>query len=152
MNTRRTNASDLRLRRGAPCPAPTIGAVDALLLGLAAVVGVLVGAAAALAIRVSEREQQHTDSDEVPQPLLPPGSAEVLALLRSSTVVLDSEDRVVRASPSAYAFGLVREQRMLSPQLLELVRQVRRDGEIRELELELPRGPIGSATQTLLAG
>ena len=125
--------------------------MDALLTGLAAVVGVLVGAAAVLAIRASEREQAQAAPDEVPPPLLPPGAAEVLALLRSSTVVLDTADRVVRASPAAYLFGLVREERLLSDELLEMVRQVRRDGEIRERELELRRGPIGSATLAVQA-
>ena len=78
--------------------------MESLLIGLAAVVGLLVGAAAALAFRVSEREQQVPDH-EVPTQLLPPGAADVLALLRSSTVVLDAEDRVVRSSPAAYSFG-----------------------------------------------
>jgi two-component system, OmpR family, sensor histidine kinase SenX3 len=124
--------------------------VESLLIGLAAVVGLLVGAAAALAFRVSEREQRVPD-DEVPAQTLPPGAADVLALLRSSTVVLDAEDRVVRASPAAYSFGLVREQRLLSDELLDLARAVRRDGEIRELELELARGPLGSATVAVQA-
>jgi two-component system sensor histidine kinase SenX3 len=120
--------------------------VDALLTGLAAVIGVLVGAAAVLAIRASEYEQRRA-APAVPAtaPVLPPGAADVLALLRSTAVVLDAEDRVVRASPAAYAFGLVREQRLLSDELREMARQVRRDGEIREHELDLPRGPIGSA-------
>ena len=124
--------------------------MESLLIGLAAVVGLLVGAAAALAFRVSEREQRVPD-DEVPAQTLPPGAADVLALLRSSTVVLDAEDRVVRASPAAYSFGLVREQRLLSEELLELARAVRRDGEIREVELELARGPLGSATVAVQA-
>ncbi|MDQ1598936.1 MAG: two-component system, OmpR family, sensor histidine kinase SenX3, partial [Actinomycetota bacterium] len=124
--------------------------MESLLIGLAAVVGLLVGAAAALAFRVSEREQRVPD-DEVPAQTLPPGAADVLALLRSSTVVLDAEDRVVRSSPAAYSFGLVREQRLLSEELLGLVRAVRRDGEIRELELELARGPLGSATTAVQA-
>ena len=126
--------------------------MDALLLGLAAVVGVLVGAAAVLATRVSEREQHAVEVDDAaPAPLLPAGAADVLALLKSSTVVLDADDRVIRASPAAYAFGLVKEARLLQPDMLELVRQVRRDGEIRERELELRRGPIGSATLAVLA-
>jgi two-component system sensor histidine kinase SenX3 len=125
--------------------------VDALLTGLAAVVGVLVGAAAVLAIRASEHEQAHAAPDEVPPPLLPPGAAEVLAILGSSTVVLDTDDRVVRASPAAYLFGLVREERLRSDELLEMVRQVRRDGEIRQRELEMRRGPIGSATLAVQA-
>jgi two-component system sensor histidine kinase SenX3 len=126
--------------------------VNALLIGLAAVVGVLVGAAAVLATRASEREQRASPVDETaPPPLLPVGAADVLALLKSSTVVLDADDRVVRASPAAYAFGLVKEARLLQPDMLEMARQVRRDGEIREGELELPRGPIGSATLAVLA-
>jgi two-component system sensor histidine kinase SenX3 len=72
-------------------------------------------------------------------------------LLRSSTVVIDAADQVVRASPAAHAFRLVREQRLLSDELLELVHAVRRDGEIREVELELPRGPFGSSTRNVLA-
>ena len=135
----------------AVCAPPTIGVVDALLLGLAAVIGVLVGGAAVLATRLSEREQASTVDEAAAPPLLPAGVADVLALLKSSTVVLDAEDRVVRASPSAYAFGLVKEARLLQPDMLEMVRQVRRDGEIRERELELPRGPIGSATLAVLA-
>ncbi len=124
--------------------------VDALLTGLAAVVGLVVGAAAALAFRASEREQRSI-KHESPPSSLPPGAADVLALLRSSTVVLDGADRVLRASPAAYSFGLVREQRLLSEELLELARAVRRDGEIRESEFELPRGPFGSATLAMLA-
>ena len=37
-----------------------------------------------------------------------PASPSVLAVLRSSAVVLDAADGVVKASPAAYAFGLVR--------------------------------------------
>ncbi|MEO7982084.1 MAG: ATP-binding protein [Sporichthyaceae bacterium] len=125
--------------------------MDVLLIGLAAVVGLLVGAAAVLATLVGEREQRRPAEDDAPPPLLPPGAADVLALLRSTTVVLDSEDRVVRATPASYSYGLVRENRLLQDEMLDMVRQVRRDGEIRERELELPRGPIGSATLAVLA-
>ena len=60
----------------------------------AAVVGVLVGAAAVLATRVSEREQRTVPVDETaPAPVLPAGVADVLAVLRSSAVVLDADDR-----------------------------------------------------------
>ena len=78
--------------------------------------------------------------------MLPAGVADVLAVLRSSAVVLDGEDRVVRASPAAYSFGLVRRTAWCPDDLLELARKVRRDGEIREAELELPRGPLGTST------
>jgi two-component system sensor histidine kinase SenX3 len=124
--------------------------VDALLAGLAGVVGVVIGAAAVLAFRASERE---TRAPEDPRPAsrLPVGVADVLAVLRSSAVVLDADDRVVRASPAAHALGLVRADRLLSEDLLALAGRVRRDGEIREADLELPRGPLGSATRAVFA-
>jgi two-component system, OmpR family, sensor histidine kinase SenX3 len=68
---------------------------------------------------------------------LPPGVASVLSVLSSSAVVLDSEDRVLQASVAARAYGLVRGDELIVQELLALVRQVRRDGEIREGELEV---------------
>ena len=118
---------------------------------VAAVIGVLVGAVAVLVVRGSGGDQARVDAPDPPSSALPPGASDVLALLRSSTVVVDREDRVVRASPAAYSFGLVREQRLMSDQLLGLVRSSRQDGEIRERELDLRRGPFGSATVAVLA-
>jgi two-component system sensor histidine kinase SenX3 len=124
--------------------------VDVLLAGLAGVVGVLIGAGAVLAFRVSEREATRPASIPAVSSL-PAGVADVLAVLRSSAVVLDADDRVVRASPSAHSFGIVRDGRLLPEALLDLARRVRRDGEIREAELELPRGPIGTAKRAVFA-
>jgi two-component system, OmpR family, sensor histidine kinase SenX3 len=73
-----------------------------------------------------------------PEPdLLPPGVASVLSVLPSSAVVLDSEDRVLQASSAAQAFGLVSDGELVAQELLALARQVRRDGEIREGEIEV---------------
>ncbi len=69
---------------------------------------------------------------------LPPGIASVLSVLSSSAVVLDSNDRVLRASSAARAFGLVNGDRLMVSELVALARQVRRDGEIREGEFEVP--------------
>jgi two-component system sensor histidine kinase SenX3 len=130
---------------------PTIWCVDVLLAGLAGLVGMLIGAAAVLAFRVSEREQRRPTEVERPPPVLPPGVADVLSALRSAGVVLDAGDRVVRATPMAHSLGLVRGDHVLSSELLDLARATRRDGEIREVELELRRGPIGSVTLDVLA-
>ncbi|MGO8890920.1 MAG: sensor histidine kinase [Streptosporangiaceae bacterium] len=74
-----------------------------------------------------------------PQPArLPPGIASVLSVLSSSAVVVDSNDRVLRASAAARAFGLVKGDRLMVSELAALARQVRRDGEIREGEFEVP--------------
>jgi two-component system, OmpR family, sensor histidine kinase SenX3 len=76
--------------------------------------------------------------DSPPPTRLPAGIASVLSVLSSSAVVLDSEDRVLRASSAARAFGLVKGDRLLVSELLALARQVRRDGEIREGEIDVP--------------
>jgi two-component system, OmpR family, sensor histidine kinase SenX3 len=68
---------------------------------------------------------------------LPPGVASVLAVLSSSAVVLDNEDRVLQASAAARAFGLVSGDQLVVQELVALARQVRRDGEIREGELDV---------------
>ena len=49
---------------------------------------------------------------------LPEGVEAVLAALRSAWVVLDNRDRVVRSSPSALSYGLVRGQRLRVDTLL----------------------------------
>src|SRR5258708_36504738 len=68
---------------------------------------------------------------------LPPGIASVLSVLSSSAVVVDSEDRVLRASAAARAFGIVKGARLMLGELLALARQVGRDGEIRDTEIEV---------------
>jgi two-component system, OmpR family, sensor histidine kinase SenX3 len=73
-----------------------------------------------------------------PEPdLLPPEVASVLSVLSSSAVVLDSEDHVLQASSAAQAFGLVSGGELVAQELVALARQVRRDGEIREGEIEV---------------
>ncbi len=80
---------------------------------------------------------------------LPPGVGDVLAVLRSSGVVLDASDAVVTSSPSALTMGIVRSGELGHPELLAMVRAVRRDGVIREHELVLPRGPLGEASMVV---
>ncbi len=114
---------------------------------LAGVLGVVVGVVAAVAFRISERTQR--TSPEAAPAELDEGLVRVLAVLRSAAVVLDEDDEVVRASPPAYALGVVRNDALAHAAIQDLVRDVRRDGVIREEELELPRGPIGSGTVLL---
>jgi two-component system sensor histidine kinase SenX3 len=104
---------------------------------LAALIGAIVAGGAVLAWHVSQDQQQ----SRLPQdePALPVGVANVLSVLRSSALVVDDEDEVVKASAPALAFGLVRDQRLVPKELADLVAQVRRDGQIRETELTLPR-------------
>ncbi len=72
-----------------------------------------------------------------PDAKLPPGVSAVLAVLLSSAVVLDSNDRVLTSSPAAREFGLVEDGRLAVGELLALARQVRRDGRPREGEIDI---------------
>ena len=65
--------------------------------------------------------------------MLPPGVDTVLSVLRSSAVVLDEGDTVVKASSAAYALGLVRGGRLAVDRMLQMARETRRDGEIRQV-------------------
>ena len=80
---------------------------------------------------------------------LPAGAEAVLAALGSAWVVLDRDDRVIRSSPSALPYGLVRRQRLRVDTLLVLARQVRRDQKVREIEIEVPRGHRGTELLSL---
>jgi two-component system sensor histidine kinase SenX3 len=113
----------------------------------AGVVGVVVGVIAAIAFRVSERQQRAARAE--PAPELDEGLVRVLAVLRSAAVVLDEEAEVVRASPPAYALGVVRGDAIAHAAIRDMIDDVRRDGVIRDEELELPRGPVGRGTVML---
>src|SRR6478672_669710 len=109
---------------------------------LAALIGAIVAGGAVLAWHVSERQQHQTTPVE--EPVVPPGVATVLSVLRSSAVVVDDNDVVLKASAPAYALGLVRGTALASDELADLVRQVRRDGQIREIEIQMSRSGMPS--------
>jgi len=95
---------------------------------------------------VKNRRQMAADPAAVERPQLgrlPSGVASVLSVLSSSAVVLDKDDRVLRASAAARTFGLVRGDQLMVGELLALARQVRRDGEIREGEIEVSGSAFG---------
>ncbi|MET9269155.1 ATP-binding protein [Kribbella sp. NPDC003557] len=119
---------------------------------LAAVLGGVIGAALALlslgAMMLSERAQRKIP--ESPEPAVPSGVATVLSVLRSSAVVMGPEDQVLQASAPAHVLGIVRGERLVVDDILTMVRQVRRDGEIRQQDLEIVRGRLG-ATQYVSA-
>lgn len=110
--------------------------------------GMALGSAVVLAWRLSER-QIHQQPTPVP-PVLSEGVATVLAVLRSSAVVLDADGRVVKASAPAIVMGLVKDSGLAVPELQEMVGEVVADGQVRDAELELKRGP-GRPSRHVLA-
>ena len=77
---------------------------------------------------------------------LPVGISAVLGVLSSSAVVISSDDRVLQASEAARSFGLVEGEDLVVGELLALARQVRRDGEIREGEIDVTTGALNERT------
>jgi len=110
----------------------------------AGLLGLLVGLAATFAFRFSDRAQHAVPAR--PDRELDDGLVRVLSVLRSAVVVLDDDDRVLRASAPAYAFGVVRDGQIPHPAIRELIADVRRTGAIRDEEVELPRGAVGRGT------
>jgi len=121
--------------------------VDLALLAITGFCGVAIGLASSLAWRATERER----SQPVPTPQIPAGVASVLAVLQSQAVVLDNDGRVVKASPAAHAYGLIRDDRLVSPHLVEMVEATRRDGEIRQEDLDLVRDQRGEVPMHIQA-
>ncbi|MFF1530511.1 sensor histidine kinase [Cellulomonas sp. NPDC058312] len=121
--------------------------LNGLIVLAAGALGLVTGIGATLAFRFSERAQHRVP--EPPERALDDGLVRVLAVLRSAAVVLDDEDRVVRASPPAYALGVVRDGAVEHAAVRDLIADVRRTGVIRDEELELPRGPLGPGTVML---
>ena len=113
---------------------------------LAAVLGAVVAGGAVLAWHISDRQQSTLPTHD--EPVVPPEVATVLSVLRSSAVIVDDTDTVVKASAPAYALGLVRGTQLVSEELDRLVHEVRRDGQIRETELlmDRPSGPARHVT------
>jgi two-component system, OmpR family, sensor histidine kinase SenX3 len=115
----------------------SIGVDATTAAALAAAAGAAVGLAAGLAFRASEASQRSVPAAD--ETLIPVGVDEVISVLRGSAVLFDEQLNVVKASPSAYAFGLVRPDRVPLPGLAELAAAVLRDGRIREAEIKVPR-------------
>ncbi len=82
---------------------------------------------------------------EVTNTSVPDGVDQVIEALESAAAVIDPSNRVVKASPGAYSFGLVAHGALVHPTISDIVDKVRRDGETVTQELHLSRGPFGDA-------
>ena len=120
---------------------PTLGHVEGLPIVVAGVVGLVTGVFATLAFLWNERRERAVPVG--PPADLDEGFVRALAVLRSAAVVVGEADEIVRASAPAYALGLVRHDALAHRAVEDMVAEVRRTGEILDVEIELPRGPSG---------
>jgi len=109
--------------------------------------GIFLGAAFMIVLHMAER--RGSSAAKVVAPTIPDGVDQVLEVLESAGVVLDPSNNVLRASPGALAMGLVRQQALVHPELLELAASVRRGGEPLVDEVTVSRGPFGESTMRL---
>lgn len=109
--------------------------------------GIFLGAAFMIVLHFAER--RGSNAAKVVAPTIPDGVDQVLDVLESAGVVLDPSNNVLRASPGALAMGLVRQQALVHPELLDLVASVRRGGEPIVDEVTVARGPFGDSTLRL---
>jgi two-component system, OmpR family, sensor histidine kinase SenX3 len=106
---------------------------------VALVVGIGIGVLLAWS-RLRTRQAEPSPTFEVPESVVPVGVAEVLAVLPSAGLVVGPHDEVLEATAMARTLGLVRGSRIGMPELLELVRAVRREGDARTADLQISRG------------
>ena len=74
----------------------------------------------------------------------------VLDVIDAEYLILEPGEIVLRNSRDIHSLSLIRDDKLNSEQILNLVRAVRRSNKYQEATLELPRGPVGAGTHELL--
>ena len=72
-----------------------------------------------------------------------------LESLEVESLVLVPGESILFQSPGIAAFGIIKDERIVSEDLMALIRVVRRSGETHRGALELARGPIGAGKREL---
>ena len=117
---------------------------------LALGVGALAGAAIASLIWLAQRQGE--TAAELSSWELPKGVTDLLDALEIPAVIVDPSRNVMAASDSAVTMGLIANGRLVTPELVDMVDDLRYTGEADvSKELEVSRGPFGDATMILSA-
>ena len=75
------------------------------------------------------------DGEQADGEVLEGSTQALLALIPAATVVVDGDDQVVRSSPDAYRLGIVSNDEISNPRIIEAIAQVRRSGGRRSFNL-----------------
>jgi len=81
---------------------------------------------------------------------LPAMVLELLDVIDAEYIILTPFDVVLESSSGIRFLGILKDIRITSQPILNLVRAVRRSGEYQEQTLALPRGPLGDGTHDLV--
>ena len=85
-------------------------------------------------------------SDALRSLSIPDYLVNVLDVIDAEYLLLAPGEIIVKSSREIDSFGLVRDTKLNSEQILNLVRAARRSSKYQEATLELPRGPVGAVT------
>ena len=116
---------------------------SAWLVPLSLAFGVIVGVGVTIVVMVAAQRGQR--AVDVTSQSVPDGVEQVIHAMESAGVVVDPSNNVLVASPGALALGLVWNHALIHPELVDVIRAVRRNGEPVAQELHLARGPFGEA-------
>ena len=81
---------------------------------------------------------------------IPAGIVDLLEVVDAEYLLLAPGEIVLRASDASTILGMVRDGKLVSNEILNIVRACRRSQISQEDTIELPRGPIGEGTHNLL--
>ena len=119
---------------------------ELLTLVVVACLGVLVGAAGVTAFRVSEHIRHREQVVDIDPEAIPAEALAILAVIPEITVLLDRDNRVIRAEAAAFSKSLVRGERVAHPAVEKLVAQVRHSGMTMSTSMSLPRSQVPGAS------
>lgn len=81
---------------------------------------------------------------------VPQGILDLLEILDAEYLLLAPGEVVINSSKGTTNLGIIRDHRLVSQSIVNLVRAVRRSNLYQEAIIELPRGPVGEGTHDLL--
>jgi two-component system, OmpR family, sensor histidine kinase SenX3 len=117
----------------------------------AGVIGLLVGLVLGVVVSGRSGPRRPDSAPAVTTSTLPEGASDVLNVLASASVVLGPDGGLIKTSPAAHAFGLVRGRELVHAELRAMAVEAASLGLVRERELELPRGPFGRGRLVVFA-
>ncbi len=88
-------------------------------------------------------------SDSTPGRHLPLVLLETLSQLDQDALILAPGEISIHATDGIEKMGIVKDGRLQSPELMALIRVVRRTGQSQTGKIEIPRGPIGEGLRDL---
>ena len=104
------------------------------------VLGAVLGALIAVLVMTLSKARARGATSGDPEPVLPPELLITVEHLRNPAAVLGAHDQLLAESLSAASSGLLRGRRIAQPDVLELVREARRDNEPGVLNIEVATG------------